>query len=649
MLYQRQLLRPLLSKSIRNPLKRTIASAMQLQDPSSFSNHLDTRVIRSDYKLDVSFEDKVIRGYALLTLSSPPSPLLVLDTRDLSLFHVRDADTREDLEFHVGEGNPVLGSPLTIKLKQDTQRVVILFNTSPNSTALQWLSPEQTAGKKLPYLFSQCQAIHARSLVPCQDTPAVKAPYSATVRVPSSFTALMSAVPVSDDDQASHLDDLGIVPYPTRCFSFKQDIPIPSYLLALAVGDLVSRDLSDRSRVWSEPSMVEAGAAEFIDTRKYLDMGEEIAGPYVWGRYDLLLLPPSFPYGGMENPCLTFVTPTLITGDRSLTNVIAHEIAHSWSGNLITNASWSHFWLNEGWTVFLERAILSRLSSDRKLTLDFLASRGFSALTDDIKRYGVDHPFTCLVPDLSGGIDPDDAFSRVPYEKGFYFLYHLQSLVGGPDKFEPFIRHYFETFKFKTVDSNQFKSLFLSFFKAEEKTLDIDWDTWLYSPGVPPPVNNYDTSLADSSYALALKWHTCDVMGLGTAPGPPDASSSDIAGWGTDRIVAFLDKLAEYRSLTPLNKRVTSHMASIYGFYQTRNAEVKLVFYRLAILAEDEEVLPFVESWLRQVGRMKLIRPMYRSLFRSKMGKELAVKLFAALRDSYHPIASKMVAADLGM
>ena len=629
--------------STRTPHVHRI-SAMQ-SDPCSFSNHNETRVVRNDYSLDVSFDEKIIRGHATLSLSNS-STSLILDTRALTILKVVDQDTMEILPYTMGEEHPVFGSPLLISLSSTTRRVGVRFNTSPQSTALQWLSPANTSGKRLPYLFSQCQAIHARSLVPCQDTPAVKSTYSATVRVPSEFTALMSAVPVNYHRQITHLDDVAPGPHPTKLFSFQQDIPIPSYLIALAVGDLVSRDLSDRSRVWSEPSMVDAGALEFADTSKYLDLGEELAGPYAWGRYDLLLLPPSFPYGGMENPCLTFVTPTLLTGDKSLTNVIAHEIAHSWSGNLITNATWSHFWLNEGWTVFLERAILSRLSSKRKLTLDFLAARGFAALSDDVKRFGSDHPFTALVPNLEGGMDPDDAFSRVPYEKGFYFLYYLQGLVGGPDKFEPFIKHYFDTFKLRTVTSVEFKSCFLEFFKAD-KVATVDWDTWLYSPGLPPSVNTYDTTLAEASYALALKWHTSDVMGVGSTSGPPDASPSDIQGWPSDQITSFLDKLSEYRSLTPLNKRVSSHMAKIYGFYETRNSEIKLSFFRLAISAEDDEVLPHVESWLKEVGRMKYLRPIYRSLFRSKMGRDLALKTFAASKDSYHPIASKMVSADL--
>ncbi|GFH06372.1 Leuk-A4-hydro_C domain-containing protein, partial [Haematococcus lacustris] len=304
------------------------------------------------------------------------------------------------LSHHWGEPHKALGRPLHIPLPSPQplgSRVClgVRFTTPPGSSALQWLEPSQTAGGQHPYLFSQCQAIHARALVPCQDSPGAKMTYTAKVRVPAELTALMSAVPDSEQDAAAaggSLDKLPEVqpPYPTK-------VPIPPYLLALVVGELASRELGPRSRVWSEPSQVEAGAYEFADTASFLEAGEALAGPYVWGRYDLLLMPPSFPYG------LTFVTPTLLAGDQSLTNVIAHEIAHSWSGNLVTNATWQDFWLNE-----------------------FHASRGALDLAEDVARFGADHPYTRLVPDMTGGIDPDDVFSKIPYEKGFYLLYYLE-------------------------------------------------------------------------------------------------------------------------------------------------------------------------------------------------------------------------------
>jgi len=625
------------------------------KDPTSQANYDQIRVFNSSYELDVNFDKKVLEGYALLEarVEREGTRELVLDTRDLTIHGVTDASGKA-LQYSVGDRHKVLGSALKVDLPPDLQSgqtvsVGVRFSTSPSSSAIQFLEPSQTAGGKHPYLFTQCQAIHARSLVPCQDSPGAKMSYSAVVRVPQPLTALMSAVPDSPPAAPPALPHLGdVAPQgPAHCFAFTQKVPIPPYLLALAVGELESRELSPRSRVWSEPSMVEAGAYEFAETSKFLDAGEAIAGEYVWGRYDLLLLPPSFPYGGMENPCLTFVTPTLLAGDRSLTNVVAHEIAHSWTGNLVTNASWEHFWLNEGCTVLLERKILGRLHGRR--TLEFHAAAGALNLADTIKGLGEQHPHTLLVPDLSSGVDPDDVFSKVPYEKGFWFLYYLQELVGGKAVFDPFFRDYLAAFRFSTVTSDQFKELFMERFKHVPAVQQIDWDTWFYAHGMPPVNNSYDISLAQQAYDLALKWHTCDVMGVGTGSGPEGSSASDLSGWSSEQVVTFLDKLYEYRSLTPLHKNTARRMAELYNMYAFKNCEIRFSWYRLAITAEDETVLPHVVALLKEQGRMKYLRPLYRALYRSKMGRETALSTFTAAKASYHPIAQKMLSVDLGL
>lgn len=521
----------------------------------------------------------------------------------------------------------------------ETCDVVISFSTMPKSTALQFLDPSQTAGGKHPYLFTQCQAIHARSFIPCQDTPAAKITYSAAVTVPSALTTLMSAIPQDSSKPSSG-------PSGTHTFHFKQDVPIPSYLLALAVGELESRQIGPKSKVWSEPSMVEAGAYEFADTAKFLAAAEEVAGEYVWGVYDLLLLPPSFPYGGMENPCLTFVTPTLLAGDRSLVNVVAHEIAHSWTGNLVTNATWEHFWLNEGFTVFLERKIIGRLHGQQ--ALQFHAANGYLSLVDTIHQIGDTHNFTALVPDLSGGVDPDDSFSKVPYEKGFYFLYYLQGLVGGSKPFEAFLKTYLQHFKFKTLTTTDFQEFFCDYFKDTTAIQQIDWQTWLYSPGLPPVQNDYDPTLGQAADALALKWHTSDLLGIGSK-GPAGACPSDIQGWSSEMLVAFLDKLASYRARQAMNKQTTRHMAKLYSLDESKNAEIRGSWYKLAVNAEDDAVLPLTVQFLKEQGRMKFLRPLYRALYKSKMGKDVAVQTFQESRQSYHPIAAKMVAADLNV
>ncbi|GLC43936.1 hypothetical protein PLESTB_000211500 [Pleodorina starrii] len=678
------------SRTYPSPLHRPIpgpmaSTANKSNDPSSLSNISEIRVTHSDFELDVNLDKKVIEGYvkldAVCEVDAPTR--LLLDTRDLTIHAVEalprgsggqggqqaavDAAAAKavPLPFRFEEPHKVLGSALVVDLpapggssgssplgpltRGSVLSIGVRFTTSPSSSAVQFLAPAQTHGGTHPYLFTQCQAIHARSLVPCQDSPGAKMSYTAVVRVPQPLTALMSAVPreqhPGEGAGLPHLSDVQ-PPYPTNVFSFVQKVPIPPYLLALAVGELAGVDVGPRTRVWSEPGMVAAGAHEFADTAKFLEAGEAIAGEYVWGRYDLLLLPPSFPYGGMENPCLTFVTPTLLAGDRSLTNVVAHEIAHSWTGNLVTNASWEHFWLNEGFTVFLERKILGRLHGAP--TFGFHAAQGAVKLAAEVERLGADNPYTRLVPDLSGGVDPDDVFSSIPYEKGFYFLYYLQELVGGPAAFDPFLAAYISAHRHATLTSDQFRKFFEAYFKDVPASRSVDWDTWFFAPGMPPVTNSYDTSLAQQAYDLAMRWHTCDVMGIGS-DGPPGASPADVSGWSSEQMVAFLDKLGQFRAPQPMHSRVTKKLAEMYGIYESNNAEIRFSFFKLAIPAEDDSALPAAAAMLRNQGRMKFLRPLYRALHRSRGGRALAEETFAAAGPSYHPIARKMVAADLGL
>jgi len=480
--------------------------------------------------------------------------------------------------------------------------------------------------------------------------------------VPSALTALMSALPVdqrnvpANDD--SKLSEEGNIH--TRTFYFQQPLPISTYLLALAVGNLESRDLSPISRVWSEPGVVEAAAFEFEDTPKFLEAAEAIAGQYRWGRYDLLVLPSSFPYGGMENPNITFVTPTLLAGDKSMANVVAHEISHSWTGNLVTNQNWSGFFLNEGPTVWLERRILGRLGGEE--VFQFHASLGWGTLTDCVKNsLGESHRFTCLVPDLSSGEDPDDAFSSIPYEKGFALMVYLENLVGGPDTFIPFFRKYIQHFADTPLTPDDFRKFYTEYFESRgvETVREVDWDAWFYATGMPPVTLEYDESLPRVAYALAKKWHCGDVMGLGTTganSGGGDvkpcgnASEADIEGWSTDQIVAFLDRLSELRSMTPLHPTTTRAMASAYPILESsHNSEIRCAWYLLCVKAGDESVLPKVKEFLGEQARMKYIRPLYKALLASPKFKDTAVTTFETCKKKYHPISAKMCAMDLGL
>eukprot|EP01025_Chloroclados_australasicus_P042995 TRINITY_DN45714_c0_g1_i5.p1 TRINITY_DN45714_c0_g1~~TRINITY_DN45714_c0_g1_i5.p1 ORF type:complete len:519 (-),score=41.36 TRINITY_DN45714_c0_g1_i5:54-1418(-) len=452
------------------------------KDNCSYANIEQAKIVHSDYDLDVDFDEQVMRGLAKLKVRMvEDGDLITLDQRELDIkdLEIETQDgTFDKVKYQFGQSNEVLGQELKIQLPQaipKNQEVVvrIFFSTTSAGSSIQWLEPQQTSGGQYPYLFTQNQAINARSFVPCQDTPAVKMTYNARVRVTSPLVALMSAKK-KDDDSVSKEN----FPFPQKdevsynFYEFEQSVPIPAYLLALAVGELVSRPVGEYSRVWAEPSVVDAAAYEFQETGQFLQTGIDIAGDYVWGQYDLLLLPPSFPFGGMENPCLTFVTPTLLAGDRSLVSVIAHEIAHSWTGNLVTNATWEDFWLNEGFTVFLERKIVKKIYGDDLFQLQ--ASNGYQALLDAIGDYGEEHNYTRLVPDLSQELDPDRAFSKVPYEKGFHLLLYLEGLVGGPSIFEPFLRSYLEHFKYKTLTTQDFVDYLTTYFKDNKDIHNID-------------------------------------------------------------------------------------------------------------------------------------------------------------------------------
>jgi len=481
------------------------------------------------------------------------------------------------------------------------------------------------------FSFMQCfflsffKAIHARSLVPCQDTPSIKFKYTSSVTVPSPLVALMSAIPTGEPN---------IVDNSSNQYYIHQDIPIPSYLLALACGLLEKRNIGPRSAVWAEKEIVDEATSEFVDTEKFLKTGEDLTVPYVWGRYDILVLPRNFPYGGMENPCLTFVTPTIISGDRSLVNVIAHEIAHSWMGNLVTPKNWQHFWLNEGFTVFLERKIIGRLQGEQMA--QFKAILGWEELEKSVKLYGETHQFTNLVPNLEGE-DPDDAFSSIPYEKGFNFLYYLQNVVGGPGAFEPYIKAHVKKFQYSSITSEDFKEYFLEHFGDLKKkgTLDqIDWKSWFSAPGFPPVNPNFDMTLADTCAALAEKWQKSKNIS--------DFKKDEYTRLSPEQKVVFLTHLG---SGTPLPSETISQMDSLYSVTQETNNEIKFRWQMTALLADYQPILEHVVQFLGSQGRMKYIRPLYRTL--ASKHRNLAVETFLKNKKFYHPIATKQLTSDL--
>lgn len=619
---------------------KMVAVPMSRGDPSSFSNFEAFVVKNIELDWTVDFDSKAVSGSVALTVhplsNDEDKNRLILDTRDLNISSVRVKDggtvgqDGADLSFFVGDSHLAFGSALVIHIPERHRSspfiLVIEYSTTAACSALQWLTPQQTAGKVHPFLFSQCQAIHARSLLPCQDTPAVKAPYTAKVTAPACLTTLMSAI---RDQNKSSSKDL-----------FVQKIPIPSYLIAIVVGHLESRPIGPRSHVWAEPQLIEASAKEFTDTESFIATAEKLVGPYVWGIYDLLVLPPSFPYGGMENPCLTFVTPTLLAGDKSLANVVAHEISHSWTGNLVTNQNPEHFWLNEGHTVFLERKIVGRLFGGQAYR-DFCALGGWNDLQYAVDLLGADSQLTSLNPKLDG-IDPDDAFSSVPYEKGHTLLYYLEVRLGGPQVFEPFLLAYIERFKFKSITTSDWKNFLFEFFSPQPEKMkvlsSVDWETWFHSPGMPPVKPAFDTTLLDACSKLAKKWISAESV--------DGFDGSEFESLSSKQKVEFLAQMLLGPDAKITTEKVKK-MEEVYHLNEVRNSEIRFRWLRLGLMAKWSDAIPRAIAMATEQGRMKFTRPLFRDLYAWEEARSKAISSFEIHRPNMHTTTAHLVAKDM--
>ena len=441
---------------------------MNRLDPHSYADGAQPRTKSFDLRARVDFASKILHGAITLHFTAPaPGGALDLDTRDLTIDAVRGTDGAA-LAFTLHAAEPILGSRLAIAVPAGATSIQIDYRTSPDASALQWLDPEQTLGGARPYLFSQCQAIHARSVVPCQDTPAIRQTFTATLDVPADLRAVMAAAPLGREVRGD------------RAFErFAMPQPIPPYLVAFAVGDLASKDLSPRCRVWAEPAQLDAAAWEFEGVEEQLRAAESLFGPYDWERYDMLVMPPSFPYGGMENPRLTFLTPSLLAGDRSLVSVVAHELAHSWTGNLVTNVNAEHFWLNEGFTVFAERRILEATEGAEMAALH--AAIGFEKLQQAFAQLA-EHPELTKLRTQLAGVDPDEAYSQVPYEKGCLFLKTLEQ-AAGREAFDDLLATWLHAHRFGSATTDDFLALVEA--KIPGLLAKVDAKAWIDGPGLP--------------------------------------------------------------------------------------------------------------------------------------------------------------------
>jgi len=605
--------------------------ALSPGDPNSYSRPDQVKTKHVHLELEIDFEKKVLTGHTLLTLEKLDlqAEVVILDARGLKIHSIKDEETGQVLEYEYGSPSG-FGEKLEVKLPTSSSSkeliIRLAYTTSPQSSALQWLSPAQTAGKKHPYVFSQCEAIHARSMLPCQDTPSVKATYSATITAPADLTVLMSAI--RDGEDRAVQDNKKIA-------RFIQKVPIQSYLIAIAAGAVESRKIGPRSHVWSEADVVDKAAFDFSETETMLKTAEELCGPYVWGIYDILVLPPSFPFGGMENPCLTFATPTLLSGDKSNADVIAHEIAHSWTGNLVTNFNFEHFWLNEGFTVFTERKILGRIHGEP--TRHFSAILRWKDLQETVNvNLGPTNPLTALVPKLAG-VDPDDAFSVVPYEKGSTFLWYLEDTVGGATSFEPFLKLYYKKFSYQSIESDTFKAFFLDHFSNVEAIKTIDWDTWFNKPGMPIYKPNFDESLAKACWELAEKWQSWDT----NSPAPFE---KEFENFSPSQKQEFLGTLLNGASL---DHSKLEKMAAMYLLDSCSNVEIVFRWIRLGIKARWEPSVAEALKLATVQGRMKFVRPLFKDLYGWEEKRQQAIDTFLAHRGEMMYVCAEMVAKDL--
>jgi len=585
------------------------------KDPHSYSNPEQVRVQHLDLDLQVSFERKTLEGSATLTvlrvISGTVAPL-VLDTRDLNITRVEAAPGSgafKAVPFTLGAADKILGASLTIPLPAAVDRVRIHYSSSPTAAALQWLAPAQTAGKRHSFLFSQSQAIHARTWIPLQDTPSVRLTYAATIRAPRTLRALMSA---ENDPQASSSGE----------YRFKMTQPIPSYLIALAVGDLVFKPLGERTGVYAEREVVARAAKEFEDTEKMLVAAETLYGPYRWGRYDLLVLPPSFPYGGMENPRLTFATPTIIAGDKSLVSLVAHELAHSWSGNLVTNATWNDFWLNEGFTTYVTHRLIEAVYGPEHAAMERVLER--QELMDALRSL----PAADQVLHINlSGRDPQEGVTDIPYAKGATFLQQLEETYGR-EPFDSFVRGYFDHFAFQSIRTSEFVNYLnqhlITPVAAGAAGPSVPVDEWIYEPGIPASAPQPSSDAFGKVEQQARQW----ISGRVSAP------KLQTSQWSYHEWQHFLRSLP--RSLP---QERMAQLDTAFHFSRSDNAEIVQQWLLMAIQNDYAPAYPKLEAFLLSVGRRKFLRPLYTELAKTDAGRRQAFAIYARARHGYHPIA----------
>jgi len=577
---------------------------MEFKDPASYTDLSQGKIKHIGFRISVDFSTRTLQIEATYQMKEPIQGSLFLDSFKLELLkaHVNG----RELAWEFDARDDILGDRLHLKGFEDDSTFTLTFRTSPEARALQWLNASQTAGGNYPFLFSQCQAIHARSIFPCQDTPSVRFTYSAEVEVPQGLVAAMAAEQVGVEEGTGQ-----------TLFRFRMPQPIPSYLFALVVGNLDFRELGPRTGVYAEPQIIDAAAWEFAENETKIIEAEKLLGPYLWGRYDLLILPPSFPYGGMENPRLTFLTPTAILGTRGQTSLITHELAHAWTGNLVTNATWQDFWLNEGWTTYAEQRITEVLEG--KEVADLRSAFAEKQLIEIMQQIGMDSPYTCLK--LPAERDADSFTTIIPYFKGAFFLQECEYAVGR-ERFDAFIQAYMASFQFQSLTTEAF----LDFLKSElpEVFEKVNVHKWIYEPGLPAA----DAWHRPQSHLYDEVQQALDNYEQGIKP-----TQEQVQGWHRVQIFSFLQGLPH-----KIPVEDCSYFEQILELDKRNDAGHYSFFYATCVASGYQAALPRIEQFLGTVGRMLYILPIVRAMIETEWSRDFMRPLFERVRDRHHQI-----------
>jgi leukotriene-A4 hydrolase len=594
------------------------------RDIHSYARPSEARVFHVALDLAADFEQRRMAGTATLDLEVEDGVHeIVLDSKGLDVHSISDGQG-EPLQWNLGAGDEIRGQPLTVRLN-GARKIVIAYRSAPDAAALQWLEPEQTAGKKHPFLFSQGQAILNRTWIPTQDSPGVRQTWEARIVAPQPLKVVMSAENLTPDGEPVEGEQ--------RAFRFRMDKPVAPYLIAIAAGDIGFQRIGERSGVYAEPSMLKAAANELADTERMIQAAEKLYGPYRWGRYDSIVLPPAFPFGGMENPRLTFLTPTMIAGDRSLVSLQAHELAHSWSGNLVTNATWSDFWLNEGFTNYIENRIMEEIFGVRFAVMD--QANGWESLLEEIEGMGgMESPQTRLHIDLEGK-DPDDGMTSIAYSKGEAFLRTIEQIVGR-ERWDPYLRSYFDRFAFQAMTTRRFiDDLRANLIKGDreiERRLQID--EWVYGTGIP----------ASAVAPRSTEFERVDSAAQGFAAGQLGPEAIGFGKWSTAERLRFLNTLPRQ-----LPRERLEALDRTYDLTNIANSEVLFAWLRLAIANRYDPAVPAVERFLTSMGRRKFVAPLFEALVQQgEWGRPIAERIYERARPTYHSVTRNTVDKTLG-